>query len=406
MNRTLRFAVLFAALGALLTGAALPGCSQLPREATLASEVAPMPESAPTDDGVRERVIIGPDNRRRTPANYNWVTRTVGQLEAPRSNNRLSRCTATAISPRHVLTSAHCVYEVVNGQPRLDEDIYFYPGANQYNQMPYGRFRVTRIHHPESYDPLSSTLAGVGYDIAVLEVGTDDTGRDLARRVGFRGYWGTSTLQPGVMTTLGYPGDKTARVQYYEEDCAFDLVGNTMLRTYCDVFSGQSGSPALVTHPERQGESFIHAVISGETTTANYATRIHPERQRIIAAITRDEYNPQTSNENERWRSITLLDSQRINVVAHNTCRAGQYVGIQYLGLNGDWATEGFYQLAPGDSVELAQTRNSIFYVHAHDLQGNVHMEGGHRARLHGNNIGFRQMNHSDFGDVVIRLCN
>lgn len=401
MNRALYLATLFS----LVAGLGLSACSQLPRSAATASEIAPTPDSLPQDDDVRERVIIGPDNRRRTPAQHTLLTRAVGQLEAPRSNDRVSRCTATSISPNHLLTSAHCVYDIAGGQPRLDSDIYFYPGADEYNQMPFGRFRVTRIHHPERYDPLSGTVNGLGYDIAVLEVENDDTGRDLGKRVGFRGFWGRSALEDGIMTTLGYPGDKATRVQYIEEDCAFDIFNTILLRSYCDVFRGQSGSPALI-HSAQHGDSFIHGVVSGETDTANYVTRITSERHRIIRAIIQNEYSAQTSSEEERWQSMTLLDSQRINIVAHNTCRAERLVALQHRDLQGNWTTNGFFPLPPGSSTEIGQTRNSIFYLHVRDQQHNVYMDGSHRASLHGSSFGFRQMNHSHFGDVVVRLCD
>ena len=408
--------VYLAAFCAITALTGLAGCSNRPTDVQAASEIAPdstsalpgetppAPATAAINDSVRERTIFGADDRRRTPFTHANRLR-VGKLEAPKPGNKVSGCTATSIGGNHVLTAAHCVYDTSSSIPRLYDTIHFYPAAGHHNQMPHGRFRVTRVHHPEHLNGLAPGLEKLHNDIAVLEISEDDGGNTLRRFIGTFGIWGRSALQDGTMSTLGYPGDKESRVQYHQEDCPYEIFSRTLLRTYCDVFSGQSGSPVLL-YSEKHGESHIHGVISAEAEQANYATRITPERQRTILAIVEGRYDMHTSDDEERWTSIDMPAAQHIHVMLHNTCRQTLHVALQYREDNGNWTEKGFFVIEPGHATELAQTRNSIFYVHVRDTEGNILTDGTHQVAMHGSTFGFRQLNHSYFGDTVIRPCN
>ena len=49
---------------------------------------------------------------------------------------------------------------------------------------------------------------------------------------------------------------------------------------------------------------------------------------------------------------------------------SNNWTALHYLDLNGNWISEGWWKLAPGQQGYVANTKNSIYYIHARTQQG------------------------------------
>lgn len=75
-----------------------------------------------------------------------------------------------------------------------------------------------------------------------------------------------------------------------------------------------------------------------------------------------------------------------------NNCRYNMEVAAHYLTTGHRWITDGWWQLSPGETAYILDTRNRFLYFSARTTpHGQFKWEGPHFWRVRGRNMGFLQ---------------
>ncbi len=339
-------------------------------------EVAPpTEESQATEIATAEsKIIIGADNRRSTDqlTQRNYV-RKVGQLlthyPTGRNRSKISACSATAINNDYIITAAHCAF---NEDGKLHENQYFYPGINEKDTSPNGKFKVSKVYMPSMYNAGDSHPE---YDIAIMKVENNSSGKSLGSVVGTFGYWGKDEYPSGEVFTIGYPSDKPDSKQYYQAGCEAiqHNYSSNVLSLDCDVIKGQSGSPILVYSDEHQNY-YVHGVVTSESTHTNYGTALSQERGKIIRHIVNGTFQSESyksDNFLESWKSYDYKAPKRVDVFVKNNCSSRDlYIATRYKTLDDEWVTEGYAVIKPHKEYRMFSSGNGIYYIQATSKQG------------------------------------
>jgi V8-like Glu-specific endopeptidase len=181
-------------------------------------------------------------------------------------------CSASVISGNNIIvTAAHCVYDTdVN---RWYSNWVFVPSERN-GSAPYGTFSWTGARVLTAWINASSYNAGIRYDVALIRLGNNSSGRSVTYYTGYLGRsWNYDYVQN--IAEIGYPSNLSQGNLYTYVGHAETYSGGTdLLRYGSNMGYGASGSPLLrVYAPYQSGaNNYVNAVQSGSSPNGSNPT--------------------------------------------------------------------------------------------------------------------------------------
>lgn len=155
-------------------------------------------------------------------------------------------CTGTLIGRKHVLTAAHCLYDLKNKKWR--GDIRFYPGQLSEKNIPSDPLEFEQAFIPQGYFDLpSDTLPyfATPYDYAVITLkGTP------GEKLGWAGMEVAPESHLGSIVITGYPSDKPRGTMWQSQCPAKKINGGWNFK--CDAYHGNSGSALIIDKDDKR----------------------------------------------------------------------------------------------------------------------------------------------------------
>ncbi len=393
--------------------------------------------------------VIGQDERYQPGDMTRYPISTLGQLLMTSNGGTNSMCSATLISPRHLLTAAHCVYD--KNARSFQAKLQFVPGRDG-KYIPYGLYGVKTAYIPSQYPD-----AGFGKgnaDIAILELSTD-----LGNQLGYMGYGVFSgppeiiqqQISNQVKSLASQSGNRTQftdRVtQYlsgvhneypeyalkyfgYSNDTNNEMWGDkciswllsdysteqfSQMQTYCDLQGGASGSAYIDSNNYVRGVvSWAKSSDNSEITdssgrgTGNFKGNMD-EVANVGHALSNYTFNLISQWINGIYGEETLVKSfsNSMNIkriVMDNQCNQELYIAMRYKNAAGDWVNEGYYP-TPRYSQVVKAASSDYFYYYAISKNGNLSWDGEDNFQtFYDERIGLRKRNIEDDFDTKITL--
>ncbi len=243
-------------------------------EATLPEETAPtQPVIEAGDDvaGLLAPQIVGSDNRTRVTNTTSHPFSAIGAYQISfaagdcpdgSSGACTQTCTGTLISPNHVATSAHCMFD--RGS---DSWIRGTIGPVR-GQVCFASGCITVSNRKFSSTWASSGINRAAHDYAILRLQSNPG----VPNMGMSRITSESTLRGLTVRNHGFPGDKPAGQMWGMTSCGITSATSDRITHNCDTVGGHSGGP--VYYRTGGGSFFLLGIHSGGRGTLNGAARV------------------------------------------------------------------------------------------------------------------------------------
>ena len=209
-------------------------------------------------------VVIGTDERVEITATDQYPWRCICSLRIKAADGRSFIGTGWLISPRVLLTAGHCVY--MHDAGGWADEIEVIPGRRGSSQ-PFGSAICTQMSSVHGWVTDHDTSS----DYGVIFLPED---KRFGDQLGWIGYANraTSDLEDKVVNLSGYPGDKPAGTQWFDNKRLINVT-DEKLYYEIDTFGGQSGAPVWQYMPD--GTRYGVGIHTSGHLSGNSATRIN-----------------------------------------------------------------------------------------------------------------------------------
>lgn len=223
--------------------------------------------------------IIGSDDR--TLVNPTTLTDATRQTVLIYSSTD-GWCTGFLIGPDTVATAGHCVFHntaTKRGWWNMSR-MSVYPGYNGATGVaPYGSCGVRNLYSNQGW---TGGAANYDWDYGVIKLNCR-----IGASLGWYGYTNSGYSTSTVLSTQGYPKDKTAYSMWRTTGRVLSAYGNAQWLTNIDIIGGQSGSPVYRT--DAGCNRCAVAIVSWEPLSgpiqANGLNRINPNSMALFNQV-------------------------------------------------------------------------------------------------------------------------
>jgi len=231
----------------------------------------------PRRDQIRPERIFGRDLRERVEDTTVYPFSAMCKIFVTFPSGAVYTTSGTMVSPRHVLTSGHTVYNHDEGGWPVE--ILVTPGLDG-DYAPYGTVEAVDWMAFDGW----VRNANFDHDMGIITVG-----EDIGDETGWLGFSYVSSLRNSTLNLVGYPTDLEGGLAQYL-DYGRSL-GKSAYEVYyrLDTYEGTSG--AGVYEILRSGR-YIVAVNSWETARTNGGCRVTRQKFNQMRALINDDLGP------------------------------------------------------------------------------------------------------------------